>query len=143
MGILSALPVIGKAVDKGLDVVDQIVEDKDQAARLKTEIRTQIEAQAHSERQALIKEQGKIVGLEVQGESWLQRNWRPLLMLSVVAIVVNNYIIYPYLSLFGVPATSLDLPDRLWSLMQIGVGGYVAGRSGEKIVQNLKGKDNG
>jgi hypothetical protein len=28
-------------------------------------------------------------------------------------------------------------------MMQIGVGGYVAGRSGEKIVQNLKGKDNG
>jgi uncharacterized membrane protein len=143
MGILSALPVIGKAVDKGLDVVDQIVEDKDQAARLKTEIRTQIEAQAHSERQALIKEQGKIVGLEVQGESWLQRNWRPLLMLCVIAIIFNNYVLVPYLSLFTDKVAILELPNGLWALLNVGVGGYVAGRSGEKIVQNLKGKDNG
>jgi hypothetical protein len=70
--------------------------------------------------------------------NWLQRSWRPILMLSIVAIVVNNYIVYPYLSLFGVPSIVLTLPDKLWSLMEIGVGGYIVGRSAEKVIQNYK-----
>ena len=27
----------------------------------------------------------------------------------------------------------LDLPDKLWALMEIGVGGYILGRTAEKI----------
>ncbi len=69
---------------------------------------------------------------ELQG-NWLQRSWRPILMLSIVAIVVNNYIVYPYLSLFSIKATILELPSQLWSLMEIGVGGYIVGRSAEKM----------
>lgn len=71
--------------------------------------------------------------------NWLQRSWRPILMLSIVAIVVNNYIVYPYVNLFGFKAVILELPDKLWSLMEIGVGGYIVGRSAEKVVQNYKG----
>jgi len=73
------------------------------------------------------------------GGNWLQRSWRPILMLSIVAIVVNNYILYPYFSLFGVQTTILELPDKLWTLMEIGVGGYIVGRSAEKVIGNLKG----
>lgn len=28
---------------------------------------------------------------------------------------------------------ALDLPDKLWALMEIGVGGYILGRTAEKI----------
>lgn len=86
----------------------------------------------------LKKAQRDIIVAEVQGESWLQRNWRPILMLSIVGIVVNNYIIFPYAQLFGVAAVTLDLPDELFSLMSIGVGGYVVGRSGEKMMKAYK-----
>ena len=75
------------------------------------------------------------------GGNWLQRSWRPILMLSIVAIVVNNYIVYPYLALFGIPAMALELPDKLWSLMTIGVSGYVVGRTAEKVVETWKGTD--
>jgi hypothetical protein len=34
----------------------------------------------------------------------------------------------------------LALPDRLWDLMTLGVGGYVVGRTGEKITQRWKEK---
>jgi hypothetical protein len=78
-----------------------------------------------------------IILAEAQGESYLQKNWRPILMLVIVAIVANNHLLYPYLSLFFNAAPLLELPDKLWSLMQIGVGGYVVGRSGEKIVKTL------
>lgn len=51
----------------------------------------------------------------------------------VIVIVANNYIIYPYLSIFTDKVRVLDLPDRLWQLMEIGVGGYILGRTAEKI----------
>lgn len=61
-------------------------------------------------------------------------------MLTIVGIVANNYLIYPYLILFGMQAIPLALPDRLWDLMTLGVGGYVAGRTGEKLMETWKGK---
>jgi hypothetical protein len=67
--------------------------------------------------------------------NWLQRSWRPILMLSLVVIVINNYILFPY---FPDTLTMLDLPDELWNLLTIGVGGYVAGRSIEKAVKIYK-----
>ncbi len=78
-----------------------------------------------------------IINTEATGASWMQRNWRPTLMLTIVAIVANNYIIYPYLTLMGLPATPLELPDELFTLMQIGVGGYIVGRSAEKIAKSV------
>jgi hypothetical protein len=141
MSLLSALPVIGKVLDKGLDVVDQFVEDKDQAARLKAQIKERAMDMDHKEIQALVKAQAGIVKAEVQGESWLQRNWRPLLMLCVIAIIFNNYVLVPYLSLFTDKVAILELPNGLWALLNVGVGGYVAGRSGEKIMDRIrKGK---
>jgi len=134
MGFLSAIPILGKVVEGGLDIVDDMVEDKDQANKLKAEIKKQIEAQAHKERNALIQEQGKIVTAEVQGESWLQRNWRPLLMLIVIVIIANNYVLVPYLgAFFPENIHILELPKGLWAMLNIGVGGYVGGRSAEKI----------
>jgi len=91
------------------------------------------EAAAYQTRQL----QTQIIVAEATGQSWLQRNWRPILMLSIVGIVVNNYILVPYLQLFSIPAQVLDLPERLWSLMTMGVGGYVVGRTGEKIVEKI------
>ena len=98
------------------------------------ELEGQAEAAAHQTQQL----QAQIIVAEAAGQSWLQRNWRPILMLSIVAIVVNNYILVPYLGLFGVPMTILDLPDKLWNLMTLGVTGYIAGRTGEKITEIWK-----
>jgi hypothetical protein len=84
----------------------------------------------------IIKQQGNIVKAEAQSESWIARNWRPITMLTFVFIIANNYIIYPYLSLFGIPSTALDIPPDMWELLKIGLGGYVVGRSVEKAVKN-------
>jgi len=85
-----------------------------------------------------VQKQADVVMSEAEGRSWLQRNWRPILMLTIVAIVANNYLIYPYLSMFTDKAKVLMLPDKLWNLMTIGVGGYIVGRSGEKIMDRWK-----
>ena len=75
-----------------------------------------------------------VINTEMQG-NWLQRSWRPILMLSLVLIIINNYLLFPY---FPESLTMLDLPDKLWNLLTIGVGGYVAGRSIEKAVKIYK-----
>ncbi len=141
MGLLSAIPVIGPIVEKVIGVVDQAVPDKDLKEKLKAEIESKLLELDYSVLEKEIDARAKIIVAEATGHSWLQRNWRPILMLTVVAIIANNYIIYPYLSLFTDKAVILELPSELFTLMTIGVGGYIVGRSGEKIVKSIKGKE--
>ena len=84
--------------------------------------------------------QEKIIVSEATGRSWLQRNWRPILMFAITLILINNYIIFPYLHIYYPSIIILTLPTGLWTLLTAGVSGYILGRSGEKIVQNLKNK---
>jgi hypothetical protein len=120
---------------KALDVVDKYVPDKDLAEKLKSELNGKILEIANGEFLALIKAQSEIIIAEAKGESWLQRNWRPVLMSIFGAIVANNYIVAPYVGLlFGHQyAAVLDVPPDMWDLLKLGLGGYIVGRSAEKI----------
>lgn len=126
--------LIGSIIGPLFGVIDQAVEDKDAAAKLKADIHSKMLSLQESETESAT----KVLMAELSGGNWLQRSWRPILMLSIVAIVVNNYLLVPYLTLFGLPATALDLPPELFNLMTVGVGGYVLGRSGEKIMREYK-----
>ena len=79
-----------------------------------------------------------VIVAEAQSEHWVVSAWRPVTMLVFVAIVANNYLLYPYISLFWQAAPLLELPPDLWDLIKIGLGGYVVGRSAEKVSVNLK-----
>ena len=131
--MMPILGLIGALVPKVLDIVDDVVEDTDAANKLKAEIQKQLMQNRNAELEAA----AKVVLAEVQG-SWLQRNWRPILMLSVIAIIVNNYLLFPYLHLWTDKIVVLELPGGLWGLLTAGVGGYIVGRSGEKIADNWK-----
>ena len=74
-----------------------------------------------------------IVTAEAKSEHWLAANWRPVTMLTFVFIIANNYILYPYLALFFEEAPKLEIPPDMWALLKIGLGGYVVGRSAEKV----------
>ena len=135
MSFLASVPIIGKVLETSLGIVDQLVPDKDLAAKIKAGIAQSVEDNAAK----LDLAGASIVKAEAAGESWLQRNWRPILMLTIVSIIFNNYVLAPYLSLFTDKVAILDLPGGLWALLNVGVGGYVAGRSGEKIAKIVKG----
>jgi hypothetical protein len=82
-----------------------------------------------------------VIIAEAQGGSSLQRNWRPMLMLTFGVIIANNYIIAPYLSaLFGFSVT-LEIPPDMWGLLKLGVGGYIVGRSAEKSIRMWKERE--
>tara|TARA_R110000823_G_scaffold201784_1_gene332641 strand:+ start:15055 stop:15447 length:393 start_codon:yes stop_codon:yes gene_type:complete len=80
-----------------------------------------------------------VIVAESKSEHWIVAAWRPITMLTFVAIIANNYLLYPYLSLFWHSAPLLELPPDLWELLKIGLGGYVVGRSVEKAVGAYKG----
>tara|TARA_R110000803_G_scaffold34529_1_gene75304 strand:- start:2319 stop:2711 length:393 start_codon:yes stop_codon:yes gene_type:complete len=80
-----------------------------------------------------------VIVAESKSGHWVVAAWRPITMLVFVAIIANNYLIYPYLSLFWDTAPLLELPPDLWELLKIGLGGYVVGRSVEKAVGAYKG----
>jgi|TARA_A100001518_G_scaffold3608_1_gene4021 hypothetical protein len=128
--------ILGTVAGPVFDVIDKAITDKDEANRLKAEIQHRL----IDRQDAALQAQMKIILAEATGESWLQRNWRPLLMTVIVAIIANNYLLAPYLgAMFGV-GLQLELPEHMWNLMTLGVGGYIAGRSGEKIAGTLNGK---
>jgi len=128
IGIVTALlPTVGKLIDK-------FIPDPIEAAKAKASLMSE-------ENAALFKElelQAGIVTAEAQSKHWLTANWRPLIMILFGVIIGNNYIIYPYLSAFWDAAPMLPIPEDMWDLLKIGLGGYVVGRSGEKIAKEMK-----
>lgn len=119
----SLIGLIGKAVDKA-------VPDKDEAEKLKAEITLQAMQQDSAELKGAV----EIITAEAQGESWLQRNWRPLLMLWFAGLVGAHWLG------FTPPNLPESVVNNLLDIVQVGVGGYVLGRSGEKMVKAYKGK---
>jgi hypothetical protein len=79
----------------------------------------------------LQKMQTDIILSESKG-NWLQRSWRPILMLSFGFIIIYTKFIA---QVFSLPIPLLE--PEFWNLLKIGIGGYVVGRSGEKIVDKL------
>ena len=118
-------PVAGLVNSVG-EVIDRLTLPAREKKKLETDILRVI---AERERQRL-ESSAAVVGEEARG-NWLQRSWRPLVMLMfAVIILVGTFTSLPILA-----ETS-----RFWDLLEIGLGGYVVGRSGEKIIEAVTRK---
>jgi len=80
----------------------------------------------------MTKTQAGIITTEAQG-NFLQRTWRPLSMLTFLVLIVLA-------ALKLVDLSMMNVPKEMWQLLTIGIGGYIGGRSLEKIATNIKGK---
>lgn len=76
----------------------------------------------------LLQAQTSIITAEANSTSWIARNWRPITMLSFLVLVVLD-------SLSWLPN---PLAKEAWTMLQLGLGGYVAGRSAEKVAKVMK-----
>lgn len=120
----------------GASIVDKLFtsDEEKSAAKLKL-----LEMEQRGELEELATAAG-VVEAEAKSEHFLTANWRPITMLTFVAIIANNYILVPWLETLGAPAVSLDIPPDMWDLLKLGLGGYVMGRSAEKGIKTWKGK---
>jgi hypothetical protein len=127
IGARETVESIGNVIDK-IDKSDEKLE-----LQLKyKQLLIDIEGSYVNYENKLLESQASIIQSEAKGESWLQRNWRPMLMCMCMFIIFTNYVLVP---IFHITPAILD--DHIWTLMELGVGGYVAGRSLEKISENL------
>lgn len=69
----------------------------------------------------------KIIEAEARSEHWLTAIWRPVTMLTFLALCVGD----------SLGLLSSPLRDEAWSLLQLRLGGYVVGRSAEKITKSV------
>ena len=123
------LPVLGPILGQVAKSVFPNAEDE--IRRLEIQARMQealIANQAQIEAAA-----ADVIRTEAQGESWLQRNWRPLTMMVFVGLIVGKWLGYT------APGVSEALELRLLGLIEIGLGGYVIGRSVEKVAPVIAG----
>jgi len=129
--LLSTIGPIAKMVG---GIVDKAIPDKDLKEKLKHELNTQLINGEHEELIA----KSRIIQAEAESKHWLTATWRPALMWICIIVIANNYILAPILNAVFGTSLALSIPDPMWNLLTIGVGGYIAGRSGEKIAQKWK-----
>lgn len=120
------------------DVLKRLIPDADKRDEIERE--TKLALLEHSD--SIERVRGEIILAEARSSGWLTSSWRPLLMLVVIAIIAVNYLVFPLVAIWypQIMANLLALPDQLWNLLTLGVGGYVVGRSGEKMIDSWTGK---
>ena len=119
--LLPALvPILGKALGN-------LIPDATARAQAEAEIAKQLLASsAELERAA-----GEIVLAEARSEHFLAACWRPILMLTFGGLIVARWLGY------SAPGISEAEVLKLWDIVQLGLGGYVIGRSAEKIAPQI------
>ena len=124
MAIQALIPVLAPLLSK---VVGNLFPDAEAKAKAESEVmqnllrhQSEIESAAAS-----------IIRTEAASSHWLAANWRPILMLVFGALIVARW--------FGFAAPDLSEAEyiKLWDIVEFGIGGYVVGRSAEKILPSV------
>ena len=117
----------GSVVKDLLGGLDNLFTSKEEKIKAENVIK-QILIQKELELQKM---QTEIIVAEAKG-NWMQRSWRPILMLSFGFIIIYTKFISQLSSHLITP----ELEPEFWNLLQIGIGGYLIGRTGEKMMKS-------
>jgi hypothetical protein len=125
--IAALLPVLGAILKPIAESLFPDPADKLKAQELQNQLQLALLNNAAQLEQAA----ASVVLAEARGESWLQRSWRPLLMLFFAGLIGARW--------FGYSAPGIGAEEylKLWDIVELGLGGYVIGRSAEKVVPAL------
>jgi hypothetical protein len=128
MSIFRLISTIFAPAAKLIDDLHTSDEEKLTLANKLTTIQNEMHSKVIDYETKILESKTAIITAEANGQSWLQRSWRPITMLTFLGLVVFDS--------FGWLAN--PLAPEAWTLLQIGLGGYVAGRSLEKVVERAK-----
>lgn len=117
------IPIIDSAIALIKDGMDRFIPDKSQAAQAKAALD---QLRASQEGQEFLAA-AEIVKTEAGSSNWLTASWRPITMLTFVALICAR--------IFGWTSAHVTEAEymQLWDLVKLGLGGYVIGRSAEKV----------
>lgn len=126
---MSVIGFLGDLISPISKVIDKFTSDKErlEGQRALLQLEVQLSERMLQYETGLMDARSKAIAAEAAGKGWLQSNWRPLTMITFLVLVVLD---------------SLDmLPNRLsehaWDLLELGLGGYVIGRSLEKVAPRV------
>jgi len=115
------------------DLIDAIHTSDEERLKVKQamfELQVQAFQKAEEYETKLLDAKKTIITAEAQSQSWIARNWRPITMLTfLVLVVMDSLALLPF-----------RLAGEAWTLLQIGLGGYVVGRSAEKVTNVISRK---
>lgn len=131
MGIFS---IIGSALKPLVKLVDDVHTSTEEKLELKAvldKIANDLAVAGMEHDRALAEAQASIIIAEAKSGSWITRSWRPLMMMmfGVLIMLIAT-------GLMDVEALAA-VPDKLWNLISIGLGGYIVGRSAEKTIPKI------
>jgi len=128
---LSITNLIAGIFKPAADLIDNLhtsTEEKlEQKAKL-LEIQAATMDSVNDYNKAIFEGQAKIVNSEANSTHLITATWRPITMLTFLALAVGD----------SMGWLQAPLRDEAWTLLQLGLGGYVIGRSGEKIIKTFK-----
>jgi hypothetical protein len=133
--MLAALSTIAPLAKMLFSTVDKAIPDKDLAEKLKAQLNTELLKSSTEQ----IKAAASIVEAEAKS-GWFSASWRPLLMYVLIFILIWNYVLGPVILFFFKASITITLPGDVWTLLQIGLGGYVVGRSAESVARTMANK---
>ncbi len=124
------VPVISGLFKIGNKLIDSWFPDPEEADKRRADLAMMIQ---NGEMQKL-DIVASIIKSEAGSEHWLTANWRPLTMLTFVALIVAHWL--------GFTAENLtdEVVIMLLEIVKVGLGGYVIGRSVEKGIKEWKAK---
>ncbi len=123
------LPILTALIGPVMSVISELVPDDDK----KREIRSALMEKMLDKDSDLVKAQASIITAEAQGEGFLQKAWRPITMLSFLILLFTYWLGFapPYV------VDNPDLVTELFSLLKIGIGGYIGSRGVEKVAKTV------
>lgn len=127
---MSLLSVISDWVKPITELVDDVHTSDEERLAAKARINegmSQLMTQALLYEQKLMHAQASVIKAEAEGQGWLQRSWRPITMLTFLILIICDS--------FG--WLEFRLSEKAWDLLQLGIGGYVVGRSAEKVLPKV------
>lgn len=128
---MDLLALIGNLFKPASDLIDNIHTSDEEKIKLQTglmKVQNEVYSKVLEYDTKLLEAQASVVAAEAKGSSWLQTNWRPITMLTFLALVI--------LDCFGI--LTFRLSTEAFALLKLGIGGYIGGRSIEKVVGILK-----
>ena len=121
------LNLLGPVAGAVFKTIDKVVDNKGEADKLKAKGQEKIIAGELAELEGA----AKTIQIEAQG-GFLQRNWRPIMMLVFAGLMVAHW--------FGFTAPNIpeSVQNSLLNIILVGIGGYTVGRSAEKVADRFK-----
>jgi hypothetical protein len=119
-------PLLTALLGPLVDLVGRLIPDPEKRAAAQLELARMAQNGELAQLSAAV----QVITAEANG-NFLQRSWRPIMMLFFAALVGARW--------FGYSAPNMSEAEvmELWGIVKLGIGGYTIGRSVEKVAPHI------